>query len=168
MKIKQEIRDRQSFPACIRSFDVLQGICVGGCINSSDSIIKQGAAHAHADKNDDYHGWICLRFKYQLKEKFVLLHEVAHLLVPDSHHGKPWRQKVVEIGGTIKPMLSCGKGMGAPYFYPGYRKGGKYYYPSKEWVRKHYGHKIQNEKDRRSNLDSDPMQSYNWLGMQDK
>ena len=140
MKIKIEIRDRKDFPACVQSFEVLRGICVGGCIDPSGTIDHCGA-HAHVDTGI-YSGWICLSFKYQLREKQVLLHEVAHLLVPYTGHSKIWRNKVKEIGGTIKPMLSVNKKRGAPAFYPGYKKGGKYYYPSDKWVLKHFRHKF--------------------------
>jgi hypothetical protein len=50
-------------------------------------------------------GWICLKWAYLLRSREILLHEAAHLLVgPDNDHGKVWRAKVKEIGGTYQPF----------------------------------------------------------------
>ncbi len=110
------IRRRSKFPKYVRHFVELKGICVGECINKSLLIStneEPAIGHAHSDHLDPYRGWICLEHKYLLKEKYTLLHEVAHLIankfswIPD--HGKEWRKVVVKIGGTFKPYLTHDK-----------------------------------------------------------
>lgn len=101
------IRDRKEFPECVRSFKQLKGICIGGCVDPKFDLKIYGGAHAHCYKEHaPYRGWICLNNEFSLEDKFVLLHEVAHLIANKSHvtpaHGKAWRKVVVEIGGTFK------------------------------------------------------------------
>jgi hypothetical protein len=111
------IKKRADFPEVIRNFKQIKGICVGGCVDKDFPIDKKHAAHAHYNKADFYHGWICFRWKYQLKEKFTLLHEVAHIIAGPLivkrgkkwmriSHPKKWREKVAEIGGTYYPYYS--------------------------------------------------------------
>jgi len=97
---KTIITNRAKFPECIQQFTQLKGICVGGCI--ADILDKEDTAHAHY--TDPFHGWMCLRFKYYLKQELVLLHEVAHLIAGPGKlpHGKRWKETVVKIGGTFK------------------------------------------------------------------
>ena|SRR5271166_2423930 len=102
-----KIRKRNQFPKCIRRFKQLKGICIGACVdNTSDGISKKHVAHAHCWKGDRNKGWICLRYKYQLKEKLTLLHEIAHLIANADDkvppHGKKWKKVLLEIGGTFK------------------------------------------------------------------
>ena len=108
-----KIVKRQALPKCIRQFKKLKGICVGKCISGKDLDLKKEVAHAHAF-NDIYKGWICLHYKYQLKEKLVLLHEVAHLIgnnkIKHLPHGKEWKKVVQNIGGTFKPFKYIFKG----------------------------------------------------------
>jgi hypothetical protein len=133
------INNREDFPFCIRHYEVLKGICVGGCIDPESEIKNGRGAHAHVVDAQEYRGWICLSFAYQLRERLVLLHEMAHLLCPPkSNHSKIWRKKVVEIGGTTRPIHSIVSKNYGPAFYPGFKKGGKEYYPSDRWVRKHF------------------------------
>jgi hypothetical protein len=103
-----KIRRRSQFPKCIRHFKEVRGICIGECVEKCE-INKHHAAHAHCNHND-YPGWICLRRKTQLREKFTLLHEVAHIISCTSnnipYHGKKWREVVVAIGGTYQSYKS--------------------------------------------------------------
>jgi hypothetical protein len=100
-----KIRKRSQFPKCIRHFKQVKGICIGECIDKNYAIQKGHGGHAHC-YGDQFNGWICLKYKYQLKERLTLLHEVAHLIanadpsVPP--HGKAWRDVLVSIGGTFK------------------------------------------------------------------
>jgi hypothetical protein len=108
------IRKRSLFPKCIRHFREVKGICVGRCIDKKDDIESNLEAHAHClPLCKPYQGWICLRRKNDLKEKYLLLHEVAHLIANTvagtPSHGKKWRKVVVAIGGTYKPFLSFDK-----------------------------------------------------------
>jgi hypothetical protein len=105
------ILDRKQFPKCIQQFECVKGICIGNCIAIADptSLYDGAPAHAHCGK-DDHFGWICLRYKYILREKLTLLHEAAHLLVSDyPWHGKEWRAMVKKIGGTYKSYPSLSK-----------------------------------------------------------
>lgn len=119
------LKARRRLPACVRPFHILKGICVGRCIDPNNTI--DTSAHAHV--SGDCHGWICLKHKFQLKERLVLLHEVAHLLVGPNHdHDRWWRDMVVAIGGTVKPYLSIASNKKKKWLYPGYNDRGKRYY----------------------------------------
>ena len=121
MKFKFVTRDRKKFPKCIREFEEIKGICVGGCIedrqqlshkntNVSSSHKKVGKiiAHAHSLPGGKFYGWICLGHLFSLKKKKTLLHEAAHILARTRigpkipTHGKEWRKVLNEIGGTYK------------------------------------------------------------------
>jgi len=85
--------------------DVIWGIYVGGCVDErvSWSIWEQACAHAHNVKKAPWFGWICiLETKDVLtptgKPTQTLLHEYAHLLVPDQGHTAKWKRVVSEIG----------------------------------------------------------------------
>jgi hypothetical protein len=75
-------------------------------------------AHAHNGLQSPFYGFVCIRNKQQLKCQKVLLHEIAHLLVPygqeENEHGSLWRECVIKIGGTLKPHSYAG------WVYPGY------------------------------------------------
>jgi hypothetical protein len=112
------LKKRSDFPKCIRHFKELKGICIGECVYTPtvwyrDSLaIDPGySAHAHSDHGFPYSGWICMNYKCQLKDRGLLLHEMAHLLVGQRHlpgftHGKEWKKMVVSIGGTFKTCFS--------------------------------------------------------------
>ena len=100
------ITKRGQLPKCVRQFKQLKGIHIGKCIDKICDFDDGHVAHAHSHIGDKYRGWICLRYKYQLKERLTLLHEVAHLianwcrLIPP--HGKKWKEALLDIGGTFK------------------------------------------------------------------
>jgi hypothetical protein len=100
---------RSQFPECIRHFKDLKGICVGECVDPEETIGKKHAAHAHSFSRDKYQGWICLKYKYHLKQPLLLLHEIAHLIANKRYstptHGKRWRQALLKIGGTFKSFV---------------------------------------------------------------
>lgn len=95
---------KYQFPKYLRHFKELKGICIGGCVDKTD-INEDHFAHAHP-KGGINQGWICLRYKYQLKMKLLMLHEMAHLLVYtwNTPHGLEWREALLAIGGTYKPF----------------------------------------------------------------
>jgi len=103
-----KIKKRSQFPECIRHFKELKGICIGECIDNIQ-FGKSEAAHAHCYDGDPYQGWICLKHKYQLKSKLILLHEVAHLIanrhIESVPHGKGWKKVLLSIGGTFKSFI---------------------------------------------------------------
>lgn len=109
----QIITDRSLFPKCIRQFNEVRKICVGGCYRGEENYIVDGEkffAHAHVIKAeyclrpeyDEFRGVICLKHKFLLRNKNLLLHEVAHLLTPHDSHGKDWKETLLKIGGTTK------------------------------------------------------------------
>src|SRR5258708_3203530 len=120
--MKTIIKKRSDLPKCVRSFKQLKGICVGACIDKDDVIAKRGKAHAHCHKKDKYKGWICLRYKYHLKERLTLLHEMAHLISPAKpYHGKKWKAALVKIGGTFKSYTYTHSGIPHKYMDYTYR-----------------------------------------------
>jgi hypothetical protein len=106
-----KLTQRSQFPACLQPIEQVEGICVGRCVDRQKGDAKlatriinpnQQIAHVHVH-TITYHGWICLAWKFLLKEERVLLHEAAHLIAPShSGHGKEWRKALVAIGGTYK------------------------------------------------------------------
>jgi hypothetical protein len=103
-----KIKNRNNFPFCLKPFKSLKGIAIGECIDKNNIIDDKHAAHAHC-YNDKFKGWICLRFKYQLKERLTLLHEMAHIIANKYQsippHGKLWKATLLKIGGTYKPFF---------------------------------------------------------------
>jgi hypothetical protein len=103
-----KITRRSQFPACLQPIKQVKGICVGGCVAGLKDLAQRIAGRhqkmAHAHQNLRFKGWICLSWKFLLKNDLMLLHEAAHLLVDSDapDHGKEWRQAVVAIGGTYK------------------------------------------------------------------
>jgi len=101
-----KIKKRANFPSCIRHYKELKGICVGECIDKNVTIDKNHVAHAHCYDGDPHQGWICVRCKYHLKVKLLMLHEVAHLIACQTKgtppHGKIWRDVLNQMGGTHK------------------------------------------------------------------
>ncbi len=124
MTKREVIRKRSLFPKCVRQFKELKGICIGECIVKGDPVDlpgSKGGAHSHAWEGDPDKGWVCLSYKYQLKEKLLLLHEVAHLIANKAlstpSHGKKWREAVVAIGGTYEEFASIKR---HDHYYPGF------------------------------------------------
>jgi hypothetical protein len=110
-----KITKRSEFPKCVQKFKELKGICIGGCVDKDVSFTNDDCwAHSHSNSYDKYTGWICLHYKYQLKHKLLLLHEVAHLIANKQknthHHGTRWKQAVSYIGGTYKAYTYQYKG----------------------------------------------------------
>jgi hypothetical protein len=99
-----KITKRSQFPKCIRHFKEVKGIALRECIEGLD--MGDHIAHAHSDSKDPYQGWICMRYKFLVRQKLTLLHEVAHLIANKSNctppHGKKWKQVLLAIGGTFK------------------------------------------------------------------
>jgi hypothetical protein len=99
-----KIKKRSQFPKCIRHFKEVKAIYVGKC--PAGHLDDKHVGHAHCDPSDPYYGSICLRYKYLLKQRLTLLHEVAHLIANTDAkvppHGKKWREALLAIGGTFK------------------------------------------------------------------
>ncbi len=101
-----KIRKRADFPSCVRQYKELKGISVGECVDKDIDIGKNHVAHAHCYNGDPHQGWICVRCKYHLKVRLLMLHEVAHLVACQARdvppHGKIWRETLLQMGGTYK------------------------------------------------------------------
>ena len=113
---------RQHFPKYLQKFKELKGICVGGCIDPAvtlgTGIPGECVAHGHRNHLDHYHGWICVQHKYLIRMKLTMLHEMAHVLVGYGQpHGKEWKKRLVEIGGTFK-SYSYSLGHGRMLIFP--------------------------------------------------
>lgn len=91
------------------------GVFVGGCVDRGDGSSFRAKAHAH-DK-DPHKGWICHRGTKWLKCRELLLHEVAHVLTGAGHNDK-WRKKVIDIGGTLNPVLGVMKDYNKKTYVP--------------------------------------------------
>jgi hypothetical protein len=84
----------------------LKGVYIGECIRYGDwkrLFDPKQSAHAHNNEDDPMRGWICVRQR-QFLVRPIMLHEIAHLLIPNQGHTEKWRRKVLAIGGTLKPV----------------------------------------------------------------
>jgi hypothetical protein len=110
------LRKRSAFPECVRHIKQLKGICIGTCINPNtqpkDDLTYKSPGHSHP-YHGKYQGWICLKYKYQLKEKNTLLHEAAHLIANKARgtpaHGVKWKSILIKLGGTLHQYFSYNK-----------------------------------------------------------
>ena len=67
-------------------------------------------AHAHTDIDHSSYGWICSPFRSILKSKWLLLHEVAHIIAWRSeYHDDRWRETILTIGGSLEQKRFMGK-----------------------------------------------------------
>lgn len=69
-------------------------VFVGGCKDRGDGSRFRAKAHTHED------GSICFLSARRLADRMLVLHELAHALSGVGHTDK-WRDKVLEIGGTL-------------------------------------------------------------------
>jgi hypothetical protein len=81
------------------------GIYVGaGCV-TGDSPLDWRTIEAHAHVLDEWTGWICIANRRSVvtangRATHLLLHEVGHVLVGDTSHGKRWRDMVTGLGAA--------------------------------------------------------------------
>jgi hypothetical protein len=76
------------------------GLHVGACITGRRPV---RTAHAHNYTTDPHFGWICVRNPDRVLDRaggpsYTLLHELAHLLVPNQHHTRAWQRQAVKLG----------------------------------------------------------------------
>ena len=81
------------------------GVMVGSCIDERVAwgIWVDAGAHAHNEKGSDWEGWICVMRPEDVltptgKPSKMLLHEYAHLLVPNEGHSRKWKREVTKLG----------------------------------------------------------------------
>ena len=90
---------RSQWPKYLLQFKELKGIRYVKTCSTGDPL---GTAHAHCRKYYRKRGWICLDSKLLIKNKKLMLHEVAHLIAGyEAHHGDKWRRVCINIGGTL-------------------------------------------------------------------
>ena len=128
MKIPTELREalevmrafyRRATVAVPLTMPQMKGIFLGGCVCRGVGSSFRAQAHAHNSRKDEFFGWVCFRSIKRLGEVVlvecddgtteiqivkpgkVLIHEWAHLLVPDEGHTDRWRAKMKELGQRI-------------------------------------------------------------------
>lgn len=99
------IINRDEFPECIRQYKEVRGIAIGGCIFDIERSQKPyepvgEIAHCHTGWNV-HKGFMCSKYDI-LFDRLVLLHEAAHLITGQGHT-KKWKEKCLQIGGTLGP-----------------------------------------------------------------
>ena len=84
---------------------LLRGVYVGGCIHERNSytIWEGSRSHAHNRRKNEFYGWICVLDPKDVltprgKPTAVILHELAHLLAPETLHSRSWKKAVTELG----------------------------------------------------------------------
>jgi len=105
-RVKKVIKGRPYRPAQLGiENDEVWGVFVGGCIDERNawSIWEGVDAHAHNDTKSAWFGWICvLEPRHVLtptgRLASTLLHELAHILVPNEYHTEKWKRMVVDLG----------------------------------------------------------------------
>jgi len=93
---------------------VLRGVYVGGCIDERNAwgIWESTRSHAHNSSKSEWLGWICVLKPEDVltasgRPTATLLHELAHLLAPNSHHSRRWKVAVTELGAG-QEISRCG------------------------------------------------------------
>lgn len=83
----------------------VRGVCLRGCVQTGTRAMfyaKKGAAKtmAHAHITGEYEGWICVRNQIVLRNRLLLLHELAHVITRQIHTTE-WAYTLLQIGGTV-------------------------------------------------------------------
>jgi hypothetical protein len=92
---------RNQIPSFLTDHPEFQGIFYGECIGH-EKPSQSTVGHSHVNPNDPNHGWICIASKTLTKDKQLLKHELAHILVGRGHgHDDTWRKMVLKLGGHL-------------------------------------------------------------------
>ena len=87
----------------------VNGIFTGGCVERGEGSSFRAQAHAHTQKADPWHGWICVRAARRVgvvernvvvKPSRLLVHELVHIMTGHGHDDV-WRRKMSELGQPI-------------------------------------------------------------------
>lgn len=99
------------YPSELQGHPEVAGVFVGGCVSRGDGSRFHAKAHVHLRPTDKYFHWMCFLSERRLQDKMLVLHELAHVLTGVGHIDK-WREKVLELGGTLDPVMErSGKGV---------------------------------------------------------
>ena len=79
----------------ILKFPEVKRIFAGGCYQRGEGSRFRAKAHTHLAS-----GIICVLSVKRLTDRMVMLHEAAHAITKLGHVDK-WRNKLLEIGGTL-------------------------------------------------------------------
>ena len=103
------ILPKSKWPKYLLKFKELKGIFYCGCVCGLSHTVDC-SAHAHDTLNQKGAGWICLTYKSRVRNRLLMLHEVAHLIVGakkysrDHNHDDVWRRQLLKIGGSLDPF----------------------------------------------------------------
>jgi len=115
MKVKKD----RPYKAHELGLDDPEGLCwgvfVGACVDERTAwtVWEGAAAHAHNTEKQSSHwfGWICVLDPKTVLTRsgypsMTLLHEFAHILVPNAGHTVRWKQEVTRLGAGSE-ILRC-------------------------------------------------------------
>jgi hypothetical protein len=98
-----DLFDMKKYP----EMGIIWGIFVDeGCVTGDDPLEwREVDAHAHSLKDDEWNGWICIADPRLVvtptgRPTHTMIHEVAHLILQNTSHGKKWSDTVVRLGGA--------------------------------------------------------------------
>ncbi len=90
------------------------GVMVGACVDERTAwgIWEGTRSHAHNRTRSEWFGWICVLDPSDVltptgQPTSTLLHEIAHLMVPDHLHSKSWKRAVTRLGAGAE-IKRCG------------------------------------------------------------
>ena len=83
----------------------IRGVFVGGCVGRGVGYRTRSTAHAHI--HGEHQGWICFSSDKWLHLREIWLHELAHLVTREWHTNR-WRKFLLQIGGTLDPVVENG------------------------------------------------------------
>ena len=84
---------------------VIWGVFVGGCVDerNASSLWHNARSHAHNHTVDPWFGWLCVLDPSDVltpkgSPTVILIHEIAHLMCPNTLHGAKWKRMVTKLG----------------------------------------------------------------------
>lgn len=85
----------------------VKGVFVGGCVERGVGSSFRRQAHAHNSHKSEWFGWICVRSGKRVltatgKPTTLMLHEYAHILVPNQGHTVKWAAALVKLGAPAE------------------------------------------------------------------
>jgi len=108
--VEGKIMPKREYPEYLKWFPQIKGIFANGCIYGEDyrklyPKMTWQAAHAHSSPDEKRAGWICLRREGLIHNRFLLLHEVAHLIAAGHNNDYVWAYHLLSIGGTLDEFI---------------------------------------------------------------
>jgi hypothetical protein len=95
---------RRKWPRYLLKHKEVKGICVGKCVarkpKETETVLADANAHAHLIGS--YSGWICVLKPEGLRNRSLMLHELAHVLT-GGNHSLAFLAKLEELHGGKLP-----------------------------------------------------------------